>query len=110
MDERAPDSRANVEGASWRLRVHRWIDAAILVGGIVLLGIELLAFDRLVAWFDRGLALGIVVATFLAVPMTLAMRFVVTADRRAKDRRTLGERHRAGWLSHTPGSRARRHR
>jgi hypothetical protein len=93
MDERAPDSRADVEGASWRIRVHRRINLAILVGGIVLLGIELVAFDRLVAWFDRGLALGIVVATLLGVPMTLAMRFVVTADRRAKDRRTLREQH-----------------
>ena len=61
--------------------------------GVLLLVLELVLFDRLVAWFDRGTALGIVVATLWGVPMTLAMRFVVTADRRAKDRRTISERH-----------------
>ena len=93
MDERATLSDADVEGASWRIRAHRWINVGILFGGALLLVIELVVFDRMVAWFDPGLALGIVVATVLAVPMTLAMRFVVTADRRAKDRQTLREHH-----------------
>lgn len=91
MQERAP--HADVEGATWRIRVHRWVNVGILVGGVLLLALELVAFDRLVAWFDRGMALGIVVATLWGVPMTLAMRFVVTADRRAKDRRTVREQH-----------------
>ncbi len=79
---------ADVEAASRRIHLHRVINVVILVAGIVLLVAELAWFDRLVAWSDTGLALGIVVATVLGIPMTLAMRFVVTADRRAKDRQT----------------------
>ena len=89
MDQHGRHSEGAVEGATWRIRVHRWINVGILVVGVLLLAIELLAFDRLVAWLDKGTALGIVVATLWGVPMTLAMRFVVTADRRAKDRQTI---------------------
>jgi hypothetical protein len=92
--EHHPASPADVEAASRRIHLHRVINVVLLVGGIVLLVAELACFDRLVAWFDTGLALGIVVATVLGIPMTLAMRFVVTADRRAKDRQTSHRKHR----------------
>ena len=88
-----PPTPDDVRAAARRQRLHRWINVAILAGGVMLLVLELAAFDRLVAWTDEGMALGIVVATALGIPMTLAMRFVVTADRRAKDRRTSRVEH-----------------
>jgi hypothetical protein len=88
-----PTTPGSVEAAARRQRLHRRINVAILAGGCALLVLELWGFEQLVAWSDEGMALGIVVATALGIPMTLVMRFVVTADRRAKDRRTSrGER------------------
>lgn len=81
--------RSEAEAAARRQRNHVIHNLAIGFGGLILLMLEVTFYRALIEWTDEGTAMGIVVATIIGIPMILAMRFVVTADRRSKDRKTM---------------------